>query len=232
MQKISRRLETIASMLTEGGTIVDIGTDHAYLLIRLMEEERFERAIGVDVHRGPYEAAVENVLASGFMDSVDIRLGDGFGPVSAEEMDRVAIAGMGGYTICKILKKYPEKISRINQLVLQPQSSPERVRKLLLEQGFGITRECLLKEEGRLYIVISAAKGADIQEASWKNLQIGPDLLENGSLYLVEYMKDMLQHKQFVLNSIRQAKTDEQERINGLEDEQEKLRKLIKQYEN
>ena len=232
MQKISRRLETIANMLSEGDTIVDVGTDHAYLLIRLMQENKFGRAIGVDVHRGPFEAAVENVGASGFENSIEIRLGDGLGPVVPEEMDRVAIAGMGGHTICKILKEYPEKTARIHQLVLQPQSSPERVRQLLLDLGFGITGESLLKEDGRLYVVISAERGAALQEASWENLQIGPELLENGSLYLVEYMRDMLHHKQFVLNSIRQARSDEGDRIRGLEEEMERLRKLIEHYED
>ncbi len=232
MQKISRRLETIASMLTKGDVVVDVGTDHAYLLIVLMEEHKFTRAIGVDVHRGPYEAAIENVGASEYKDSIEIRLGDGLGPVTAEEMDRVAIAGMGGYTICKILKEYPEKTSRINQLVLQPQSSPERVRKLLFELGFGITQERLLKEDGKLYVVISALRDAGIQQPSWENLQIGPYLLENGSEYLVEYIGDMLHHKQFVLNSIRMAKKEELEKIKGLEDELERLRKLKKRYDN
>jgi tRNA (adenine22-N1)-methyltransferase len=232
MRKISRRLEIIASMLMNGDVVVDVGTDHAYLLITLMEEHKFNRAVGVDVHQGPYEAAVENVDASGFKDSIEIRLGDGLGPVSSEEMDSVAIAGMGGYTICKILREYPGKTSRINQLVLQPQSSPDRVRELLLELGFGIVEERLLKEDGRLYVVISAMRGTGLKKSSWENLQIGPYLLENGSKYLVEYIGDMLHHKEFVLNSIRMAKIEELEKIKGLEDDLERLRKLKERYDN
>ncbi|QRN86455.1 SAM-dependent methyltransferase [Clostridia bacterium] len=232
MLKISHRLKAIANLLTDGQTIVDIGTDHAYLLIHLIEEKKYAQAVGVDIHKGPYKAAIENVAAHGLQDSIEIRLGDGLGPVSVDEMDRVAIAGMGGHTICKILTEYPEKTDKIKQLVLQPQSSPERVRKLLLELGFGITNECLIKEDKRLYLVLSASRETSIQELSWENLQIGPVLLENGSLYLVEYMGDMLHHKQFILNSLRQAKTNEQEKMKALEDEIEKLGRLIERYED
>lgn len=232
MPKIGKRLNTIANMLAEGHTIVDVGTDHAYLLIHLMEEKKYGRALGVDIHKGPYEAAIENVSTHALQDSIEIRLGDGLGPISIDEMDRVAIAGMGGHTICNILLEYPEKTARINQMVLQPQSSPERVRETLLKLGFGITKECLIKEDKRLYLVLSASRESNIQELSWENLQIGPDLLENGSIYLVEYMGDMLRHKQFILNSLRQAKTNELEKMKELEGEIKMLGRLIARYED
>lgn len=228
----NKRLRAIGSMLRPSRTLVDVGADHAYLLIDLIGRGDFCTGIGVEINEGPCRSAEDNVEKSGLSDRIDIRQGDGLEPVSGQEADSVVIAGMGGHTICGILERHPDKTNAIRQLVLQPQSTPERVRRLLLRLGFGIQEERLVQDGERLYVIIRAGKEAPGFAPTWENLHVGPKLLEKGSEFLVEYMRDMLAHKRFVLQNLTHAKHTPQEQRERLMRETECLRELIARYED
>lgn len=228
----NKRLRAIASMLRPSVTLVDVGADHAYLLIDAIERGLFNRGIGIEINAGPCRSARLNVAGSNLADRIDIRLGDGLGPITMQEADSVVIAGMGGHTICGILNREPEKVKCVRQLVLQPQSTPERVRTLLSNLGFGIEAERLVQEDGRLYVIICASREAPGFDPTWENLHVGPKLLEKGSEFLVEYMRDMLAHDRFVLASLSRANHAPEKRVERLEQEMARLGKLIERYEN
>ena len=138
--QISKRLETVAGMVTSGRTVADIGTDHAYIPIYLIQENRAECAVAMDVNRGPLQRAKEHILQYGLEDRIDTRLSDGLAALSAGEADSVIIAGMGGPLTVRILEEGADRLENCAELILQPQSEIGLVRSYLQEKGWRAER--------------------------------------------------------------------------------------------
>ena len=153
---LSRRLLLIASLVPKGARVCDIGTDHARLPIYLIEQEKANRVIATDIRPLPLENAKRNVETSG-VKGIELRLCDGLSAISKEEIDTVIIAGIGGEVISGIISR--AELSREQPyplLILQPTTSPEALRRYLYENGFEILTETALKENGKLYSVMTA----------------------------------------------------------------------------
>lgn len=148
------RLETVGSFVPAGARLGDIGTDHAYLPIALYEKGMIVKAVAVDVHKGPYESAKEAVGSRQLESVIDVRFGDGLQPVLPGEVDTLTLAGMGGRTMLEILNARPEVANLVSCLVLQPQGAEASVRHSLLDTGWLMQDECLVEEDGRVYVVM------------------------------------------------------------------------------
>ena len=120
--QMSKRLQAVADLVTEGDRIADIGTDHGYVPIFLLERARIPSAIAMDINRGPLERAKKHIREHSLEDRVKLRLSDGVKALKEDEADAVVIAGMGGGLIVKILREGKEVLESVRELVLQPQS--------------------------------------------------------------------------------------------------------------
>lgn len=156
--KIGPRLKAVGSFVAQGAKLADIGTDHAYLPVYLLQKGLISQAVGVDVHKGPLEAAENTAKFFGLASRIDIRLGNGLIPLRPGETDTLVIAGMGGVTILEILLSKPEVLEKVSSLILQPQGAKDRVRKYLSDQGWKLKDECLVEEDGRIYTIINFTK--------------------------------------------------------------------------
>jgi tRNA (adenine22-N1)-methyltransferase len=157
--KLGPRLNCIASLIGFKTRLADIGTDHAYLPIALCEQGKIERAIGIDIHKGPYQTALAAVQNHKLDNKIDIRLGNGLQPLMPGEVDTLTLAGMGGKTILEILFARSDILSEISDLIVQPQGLESKVRNDLLEAGW-LLREEHLVEEGRVYVVMAFSRRA------------------------------------------------------------------------
>ena len=155
--RLSPRLQTIADMVEPCARIADVGTDHGYLVIRLLQDGKAASAVATDIRPGPLSRAEENARAYD-VSSLRFCLCDGLDGVSEEEVDTVVIAGMGGENIAGILARAPWTRNQ-KRLVLQPMSRPEELRRFLAQNGYGITEERLTEDAGKLYSVIRAEGG-------------------------------------------------------------------------
>ncbi|MCL1820013.1 MAG: class I SAM-dependent methyltransferase [Oscillospiraceae bacterium] len=140
----------IAARIPHGSRVADIGADHAKLSVWLSRHKDC-RCIATDKNLEPLNAAKNRVEAYGNEFNIQFRLGDGLDCVSHDEVDVLAIAGMGGETIAGILQK---PWARDKLCVLQPNTHPERLREFLLNNGFDITDEDTVRERGRNYHII------------------------------------------------------------------------------
>lgn len=131
MVKISERLTMAASLVSDGGVLADVGTDHGYVPIYLLQQKRIPRAIAMDINRGPLERAKEHSRLYGLEEYIDLRLSDGVNALKLGEADSILIAGMGGGLVMHILEDGKEVCHRAKELILQPQSELERVREFL-----------------------------------------------------------------------------------------------------
>lgn len=173
----SLRLRRLCALIPEGcACAADIGTDHGYLPILALESGRAGRMIAADVRPGPLKKAEENIREAGLLSRVSLRLSDGFEKVLPGEASCAVIAGMGGELMARILEEGKTAVKETELLILSPQTEPFLVRSWLSENGFQIRHEEFLKEDGKTYLILTAAPGEEAlteAERIW-----GPRLLE------------------------------------------------------
>lgn len=158
--KFRARLSAIAEMVPTGVTVADIGTDHAYLPVELILQNKVVFAVAGDVHEGPYQAAQATVQQVGLSEKISVRLGDGLAVICPGEVDTVILAGMGGSTMIAILAASPAVTAQLKMLILQPMSGAAPLRQWLVTQGWLFDAETLVKEEGRVYEIIRVINSA------------------------------------------------------------------------
>lgn len=153
---LSARLQTVAGMVTRGNVVCDVGCDHGFTAIYLVQKEICPRALAMDLREGPLSAAGEHIAACGLEERIETRLSDGLHKYKAGEADTLICAGMGGGLMMRILAEEREKTDSFRELVLQPQSELPQFRRFLRENGYRIQDEEILLEEGKFYQVIRA----------------------------------------------------------------------------
>ena len=156
--ELTPRLKLAAAFCLPCKSVIDVGCDHAYLCIHLVEQGA-ERAFASDIRPGPLAAAKEHIAACGRQDCVQSVLCPGleaFGPADA---DTVSICGMGGEMIASILEAAPWTAAGDHKLVLQPMTNGHKLRQWLAEHGYAIEKEALAREGERIYVVLQARGG-------------------------------------------------------------------------
>lgn len=222
--KLGERLAALAAFVSKGARVADIGTDHAYLPIELVQKDIALFAVAGDIHKGPYLAAKENVEGLGLQEKIAVRFGNGLGVVSPGEVDTVVIAGMGGSTIVEILSSEPAVTSSLQRLILQPMIGTGAVRRWLIANQWKIVDENLVQDEGKLYEILVAEPGVskplepimyDIGMILWHKK---PELLALHLDQLVAQTKRVLQEMSSSSSARQSAKYGEyQERLQQLE---------------
>lgn len=177
-QKLSIRLQAVADFVTPGSVVADIGTDHGFLPIYLVEKGICPRAVAMDIRQGPLERAREHIAAAGLNDRIQVRLSDGLNGLMQNEADSAVIAGMGGLTVIHILEQAQEKLADFKELVLEPQSDPAKVRSYVREHRMWIDREDLVYESGKFYPVLHVCTKPQPAREQARLMQIRTVLLE------------------------------------------------------
>ena len=200
--ELSSRLKIIASFVSEGMCVADIGTDHGYIPIYLTSEGMTDKAYAMDVNRGPLERASENIRKEGLNGRIRCILSDGMEKLPMDA-DSAVIAGMGGDLMEQILMRGEDRLFRLSELVLSPQSHWEKVRRFLHSHGFAIEKEALIKEDGKYYIVIKAVRGRQSYGESWQ-YSYGTYLTGLKNPLMKEYLTKELNDKQKSLTLLRE----------------------------
>lgn len=155
---LSRRLQAIADLVSPGKRVCDVGCDHGYVSIYLIESGRADAVLAMDVNRGPLERARINVEKHGLTDYITLRLSNGLDAYRTGEAQSLVIAGMGGRLMQSILTKDKEKTEDFEELILQPQSELALFRKFLRTEGYTIVQEEMILEGGKFYPMMKARK--------------------------------------------------------------------------
>lgn len=203
-------------MVTSGGVLADVGTDHGYIPIALLEKHRIVGAIAMDINEGPLARAKEHIAEAGLGEYIQTRLSDGVQALKVQEADSILIAGMGGELVIHILKEGDEVCASAAELILQPQSEIRRVREFLRLHRYRIVDEDMVCEDGKYYPMMRVIH-VDTDE-SWSKMNeesrtvcdiYGPLLLRNGHPVLRRFL--VRQHRQLteLLQRLRQQKQTE-----------------------
>lgn len=152
--ELTPRLRKIAEEICPGETVGDIGTDHGYLPIYLIQNRIAKTVIATDINQEPLNAAVKNIRSYGLENNIQTKLGPGTIPLEAETLDAVIIAGMGGKLITEILKNSRVLKISVDRLILQPMQQQEELRKYLFTEGYIILKDFLVEEGRRIYEIL------------------------------------------------------------------------------
>ena len=150
------RLNLCADMVRRGSRLADIGTDHGFLPINLVEAGVIPSALACDINREPLHNAGVNIAKRRLEYWIETRLSDGLEKVRPDEVDDIVIAGMGGELIRDILAAAPWVKDESKLLILQPMTHHEDLTRWLYENGFSITRQEATFDEGKYYTVMAA----------------------------------------------------------------------------
>lgn len=150
---ISERLKCVAGLVNKGARVADIGTDHAYLPIYLVQNGISNKVYACDVRKEPLRRAKLHIDEYGLSDKITTQLCDGLKGINKGDVDTVTICGMGGKLMKNILKAGIDKLGDNTQLVLSAQSELRDFRKYLLETGIDIKTEHMLLEDGKYYFI-------------------------------------------------------------------------------
>lgn len=201
--KLGARLAAIAAYVLPGSRVADIGTDHGYLAVHLVERGDVDYVVAGDIHEGPLASARELINHRNLSDKIAVRLGDGLAVVQSGEVDTVVIAGMGGTTMVHILAKHETLARKLQRMILQPMVGAGTLRIWLVQNGFALIGEQLVKEDGRIYEIIVAQPGC--YEQNRMLVEFGPLLWQNREPLLKEYWQESVAHLQNVQDSLRQS---------------------------
>ncbi|MCY9806798.1 tRNA (adenine(22)-N(1))-methyltransferase TrmK [Lentilactobacillus senioris] len=208
---LSERLQTVASYVPRNSRLADIGSDHAYLPIHLVQEHLISFAIAGEVAKGPLANAVHEINQAGLNNQILPRLADGLAAVNLDDhVDAITIAGMGGTLITKILTDGKDKLVEKPLLVLQPNVNEDIVRTWLMHNGYRIKAETILHDLGHTYeIIVGEAVTQPVQYTELE-IKFGPFLMqETNSAFQHKWQQRLDTLAKIKVNLQRAHQTDE-----------------------
>ncbi len=219
---ITPRLQMIIDMVSEK-TIADIGTDHAYIPIRLASDKKITKAIATDKNKGPLEIARKNVIKYELDEIVELRLGGGLEPINRGECELIIIAGMGGKLIGDIIEADLDK-AKASKLLLQPMNAQAELRERLINLGFKITKEALSCEGFKVYNAFLCEKGEGRLPEDRMYLHIPSEL--SGNKYYNMFIDKKIRELEKIINGLENAKNPDYLEIEKLKNLLGDIRKL------
>ena len=207
---ISKRLELVASFVPQGSVLLDVGSDHAYLPIELVERDQIEGAIAGEVVEGPYQSAVKNVESHGLKEKIQVRLANGLAAFEeADQVSVITIAGMGGRLIATILEEGLDKLASVQRLILQPNNREDDLRIWLQDHSFQIVAESILEEAGKFYEILVVEAGQ--MKLSASDVRFGPFLSKEVSPIFVQKWQKEAAKLEFALSQIPEKNLEERQ---------------------
>ena len=184
---LSPRLQRIADYVLSGEKVIDVGTDHAYIPIWLLQSGVCAAAAATDIKPGPLANAARDAEKYGVDKKLALLLCDGLSGCSADMADTIIIAGMGGETIMGILDAAPWAWEK--RLILQPQTKQPELRTWLTQRGLAVLDAALAYDAGRIYLVWLVGRGEMRPCAN-----VDPILVDKRDPLLKPYTEDHIKH--------------------------------------
>lgn len=172
MIKINERLRVIADRVENSKAMADIGSDHGFLPVYLLQSGKCEKAIATDI--SPASLSKAEMSGRLYLDDVtgfETRVGDGLKVLESSEVDTIVIAGMGGKLIRDIMNEDISHTCSFRRYVLQPRIGQGHLRKWLCDNGFMIINEDLVFEGKHIPEIITAISPGNATIVSELNLK-------------------------------------------------------------
>lgn len=204
------RLACAAAFVRKGSVVCDVGTDHAYLPVNLIQRGIAVRAVACDINEGPLDRAKKSAAKFGVTEKIRFVLADGLDGVEPERdgVTDIVICGMGGELIARIVdaSAYTRK-PEVN-LVLQPMTCATELRQYLWDNGFRIPEERLCEAAGKIYTCIRASYDGEKRTYTPAELILGKHHIENRSPLFDEYAKTIVRRLKTQIDGMKKGGLD------------------------
>lgn len=228
--ELSKRLMKIASYVNYCEAIADIGTDHGYIPIYLVKNNKCNSAIASDINKGPIEKASTNIRFEGLSEKIKCLLGGGLKPLKVGEVNGVIIAGMGGNLIRDIILEDIEKVKLYDFLILQPAQNPEVLREFLYNNNFEILNEDLILDDGKFYELFKVKYNENAKKINIKDeisYEISSILLESNNSLVKDYIKSKIKKYENIITYIKDDTSLAKKKKDILNEKINKLKEMI-----
>lgn len=227
---LSDRLMKIAEFVQSDTRVLDIGTDHGYIPIYLLEENITDKVIASDISKESLKKTIELVKTKGLQNNIESRLGDGLEVVKIGEVQGVIMAGMGGILIQNILEKNPEISNSVDYFIFQPMIASKELRKYLIKNNFTIVDEEIAQEADKFYEIMLVQRGKeDLKEEIY--YEISHKLIKKKHPLLILFIENKIKITNSIIENLKdktslksRARYDELNKL--VNDYREVLRKI------
>lgn len=228
---LSKRLSYLVNEVPFNSIVADIGCDHGYLVIELAQKGQIKKGFACDVNEGPLQSAKINIEKYHYQSMIETRLGSGVSALTETdkaEVDTLVVAGMGGALIRDIIEPSLQ-MPQLQTLILQPNIGADIIREYLMKTDFELVKEMIVNDNGIMYPILVYKKNA-LHTQKWEKFEmtIGPFILRDKSLIHVQYVAELKQHWQRVINQLNKSTTNQTEK----KAEYEYLIKKAEEWEN
>ena len=225
--ELSARMQALTDMVSKHSVVCDVGCDHGFVSIYLVQQGIAPKVYAMDVGKGPLERAKEHIKEYELEAYIETRLSDGLNALQVGEADCMICAGMGGKLMMRILKEGSEKARAMKELILQPQSEIALFRAFLRKEGYKVVRENMIYEDGKFYPMMKVVPENKNEElvpeyVLWD--KFGELLLKEKHPVLCQYLA---QSKEYLAELLSHVNAQGGERAQGrVEEIQEELRMI------
>lgn len=221
--KLSKRLAAVAAYVPKNSRLADVGSDHAYLPLFLVEKGHIDFAVAGEVVQGPYQSALANVTQASKQEQIQVRLANGLAAInSSDQIDIITIAGMGGRLIADILSAGMAKLANVQRLILQPNNREDELRIWLEENGFQIVAEEMVVENQKFYEILVVEQGQMTLNQLEK--RFGPYLMQEKS---ADFIAKWQNEARKLSRSLEKVPSDHQDDITLLREKIKAIKEVL-----
>lgn len=221
--KLSKRLAAVAAYVPKNSRLADVGSDHAYLPLFLVEKGHIDFAVAGEVVQGPYQSALANVTQASKQEQIQVRLANGLAAInSSDQIDTITIAGMGGRLIADILSAGMDKLVNVQRLILQPNNREDELRIWLEENGFQIVAEEMVVENQKFYEILVVEQGQMTLNQLEK--RFGPYLMQEKS---ADFIAKWQNEARKLSQSLEKVPSDHQDDITLLREKIKAIKEVL-----
>ena len=223
--RLSPRLQMVADFVPPCACAADIGTDHGYLPVWLLQNGVIQSAIAADIHAGPLANARQSAAAYDLEERFRFVQADGLQFSGAQAADVITIAGMGGETICTILAAAPW-LREGRRLILQPQSKAAELADWLWRSGFTIEDAALCHDSGKRYLALRVLGAPSMRPCTVERL-----LLRHRDPLLPEHLKEEIRRQKRARAGMAHAKQTPEAALAALDARLSELETCLKEVQ-
>ena len=162
------RLKAVLSLIGNCDTLADIGCDHGCLSAAAILSGSARRALASDISPASARKAEKLAKRLGLAETMNVVCAVGLSAMASEEPPySIAICGMGGELIARILENGAETAKKADLIVMQPMRGEAELRGYLCKNGFGIIDERIIRDGRRFYQIISAVPDGENAIPEW-----------------------------------------------------------------
>ncbi len=188
---MTKRLSSVANLIQKSNMVIDVGCDHAYLSIFLIQHKICNFVLNIDCNLLPLKNGEKNVIKLGYTNQIKFLQNNGLENLNINiDVDYITICGMGSQNIIEIISK-----SSINPkyYILQSNSNNAKLRKWLANNNYCINNEIVVYENNHYYVIILIEK-KQTNIIDKNDIYIGPIIKNSNQIEIKNYLLNKYQY--------------------------------------